>query len=71
MTKGSLYMGIVAEAPPWSAGELEGFGGARLARTGAAAMALWAHRASEVIVPLLLASLSTPLGGSHRCGRAQ
>jgi hypothetical protein len=31
-------------------------------------MALWAHRASEVIFPLLLASLSTPPGGSHRWG---
>ena len=47
-------------------GELEGFGGARLARTGAAAAALWAHRASEVVFPLLLASLSTPPGGAHR-----
>lgn len=47
-------------------GELEGFGGARLARTAAAAMALWAHRCSEVVFPLLLAALVMPPGGGHR-----
>lgn len=55
--------------PPVCAGEAEGFGAARLARTGAAALALWAHRCSCVVLPLLLLRLGMAPHGSQRLTR--
>lgn len=55
--------------PPVCAGEAEGFGAARLARTGAAALALWAHRCSCIVLPLLLLRLGMAPHGSQRLTR--
>lgn len=53
-------------SPLICAGEADGFGAARLARTAAAALCLWVHRCSGLVLPLLLLGLaSSPQGGAR------